>query len=124
MMAVAGLLGQGKTFDQAMRETMTTSLSFEVSKAEFEYRLQYLFLDGLDECGSIRRKIGAEIASWAAAHPWVRVVVTSRPLGYDAAALSDFRHMAILPMDFEECKNYVGKLLEKLVPEDARQCAD
>ena len=124
LMAVAGLLGQGKTFDQAMRETMTASLSFEVSKAEFEYRLQYLFLDGLDECGSIRRKIGAEIASWAAAHPWVRVVVTSRPLGYDAAALSDFRHMAILPMDFEECKNYVGKLLEKLVPEDARQCAD
>ncbi|HBA69053.1 MAG TPA: hypothetical protein DCZ40_06825, partial [Lachnospiraceae bacterium] len=43
LMAVAGLLGQVKTFDQAMRETMTASLSFEVSKAEFEYRLQYLF---------------------------------------------------------------------------------
>lgn len=124
LMNVAGLFGQGKTFDQAMRETMTASLSFEVSKAEFEYRLQYLFLDGLDECGSIRRKIGAEIANWATAHPWVRVVVTSRPLGYDAAALSDFRHMAILPMDFEECKIYVGELLEKLVPEDAGQCAD
>lgn len=124
LMDVAGVLGQGKTFDQAMRETMTASLPFEVSKVEFEYRLQYLFLDGLDECGSIRKKIGAEIASWATTHPWVRVVVTSRPLGYDAAALSDFRHMAILPMDFEECKNYVGKLLEKLVPEDAGQCAD
>lgn len=124
LMDVAGLLGQGKTFDQAMRETMTAFLSFEVSKAEFEYRLRYLFLDGLDECGSIRRKIGAEIESWATAHPWVRVVVTSRPLGYDAAALSDFRHMAILPMDFEECKNYVRELLEKLVPEDAEQCAD
>lgn len=124
LMDVAGLLGQGKTFDQAMRETMTAFLSFEVSKAEFEYRLRYLFLDGLDECGSIRRKIGAEIESWATAHPWVRVVVTSRPLGYDAAALPDFRHMAILPMDFEECKNYVKELLEKLVPGDAGQCAD
>lgn len=124
LMDVAGLLGQGKTFDQAMRETMTTFLSFEVSKAEFEYRLRYLFLDGLDECGSIRRKIGAEIQSWATAHPWVRVVVTSRPLGYDAAALSDFRHMAILPMDFDECKNYVRELLEKFVPEEAGQCAD
>ncbi len=124
LMDVAGLLGQGKTFDQAMRETMTVSLSFEVSKAEFEYRLRYLFLDGLDECGSIRRKIGAEIESWATAHPWVRVVVTSRPLGYDAAALPDFRHMAILPMDFEECKNYVRELLEQLVPGDAEQCAD
>lgn len=124
LMNVAGLLGQGKTFDQAMREVMAASLPFEVSKVEFEYRLQYLFLDGLDECGSIRRKIGAEIASWATTHPWVRIVVTSRPLGYDAAALFDFRHMAILPMDFEECKNYVGELLEKLVPADARQCAD
>lgn len=124
LMDVAGLLGQGKTFDQAMRETMTASLSFEVSKAEFEYRLRYLFLDGLDECGSIRRKIGAEIVSWATAHPWVRVVVASRPLGYDAAALSDFRHMAILPMDFEECKNYVRELLEKLVPGNEGQCAD
>lgn len=124
LMDVAGLLKQGKTFDQAMRGAMTVSLSFEVSKTEFEYRLRYLFLDGLDECGSIRRKIAAEIERWAAAHPWVSVVVTSRPLGYDIAALSDFRHMAILPMDFEECKSYVRELLEKLVPGDAEQCAD
>ncbi len=124
LMDVAGLLKQGKTFDQAMRGAMTVSLSFEVSKTEFEYRLRYLFLDGLDECGSIRRKIAAEIERWAAVHPWVSVVVTSRPLGYDIAALSDFRHMAILPMDFEECKSYVRELLEKLVPGDAEQCAD
>ena len=124
LMHVAGLYGQGETFDQAMRKTMAVFLPFEVSKAEFEYRLQYLFLDGLDECGSIRRKVGAEIADWAKTHPWVKVIVTSRPLGYDGAALSDFRHMAILHMDFEMCKSYVRELLEKLVPEDYRQCAD
>lgn len=122
LMDVARLFGQGKTFGQAMRETMTASLPFDVSKVEFEYKLQYLFLDGLDECGSIQRSISSEIAGWAAAHPWVKVVVTSRPLGYDAAALADFKHMAILPMEFEECKNYVRELLEQLVPEEAGLC--
>lgn len=108
LMHVAGLFGQGETFDQAMRKTMAVSLPFEVSKAEFEYRLQYRFLHlniGEYLTGKyISEMEPDEAVKWVLAHSgsakWhetIRMAVACNDSGFLATSLRKHEEAAQLP---------------------------
>ena len=57
-----------------------------------------LLCDGLDECGNRQPNIASGLRSIAESHPSYRVVVTTRPIGYNTSELHDWRHYEIVPL--------------------------
>ena len=56
-------------------------------------------MDGLDECGDHIETIASSILQLVASHPSCRVVVTTRPIGYDTALLKDWSHYELFAPD-------------------------
>lgn len=74
----------------------------------------YLLADSLDECGAAREAVVEQLAVWAAGRPNCRVVVSTRPVGYDSALLPGWRHLELLPFDEEAARAHAGNLLCEL----------
>ena len=56
--------------------------------------------DGLDECGDCQREIASGLKKIAASSSSCRVIVTTRPIGYDSSGvLEDWRHYVIRPLN-------------------------
>jgi hypothetical protein len=55
-----------------------------------------LLCDGLDECGPRQERVSEAIRQFVIGHPRARVIVTTRPIGYHTAQLSDWRHYELL----------------------------
>lgn len=104
-------------FEAALRKTMTQSMDFEFDKADIARSFSLLILDGLDECGDYRRIVAKEIAIWGFGHPEQKIVVTSRPIGYDATELSEFKHYQILPIDEWQLDSFARQLMEMIQPD-------
>lgn len=111
---VARYMRDDLSFEEALRKTMTQSMDFEFDKADIARFFSLLILDGLDECGDYRRKVAKEIALWGFGHPEQKIVVTSRPIGYDATELSEFKHYQILPIDDWQLDSFARQLMEMI----------
>lgn len=70
-----------------------------------------LLADGLDDCGSRRASVAEMIRNFAAGHRQARIVVTTRPIGYDTAALADWRHYVLLAPDKDAGANNLAQLV-------------
>jgi len=74
-----------------------------------------LLLDGLDECGKEQNFIAAQIRSLASAHSSVRVVVTTRPIGYETTELAKgWAHYRLLPPRKEDGAKNLNKLMRSI----------
>lgn len=111
---VARYMRDDLSFEEALRKTMTQSMDFEFDKADIARFFSLLILDGLDECGDYRREVAKEIALWGFGHPEQKIVVTSRPIGYDATELSEFKHYQILPIDDWQLDSFARQLMEMI----------
>lgn len=122
LMDVAGYMRDGQSFDEALRKAMVQSLEFHLEKEELEGQFKFLFLDGLDECGDIRRKVAQDISKWSTGHPSIKIVLTSRPIGYDFSYLQDFEHFEIQTLNPDHLNSCVREILEELVPDQQESC--
>ena len=66
--------------------------------------------DGLDECGDHESKIASGLRAIAASSPSSRIIVTTRPIGYDTSELRDWRHYTITPLDPDHTANHLETL--------------
>lgn len=74
-----------------------------------------LLLDGLDECGKEQNFIAAQIRSLVSAHPSVRVVVTTRPIGYETIELTKgWTHYRLLAPRKEDGAKNLNKLMHSI----------
>jgi hypothetical protein len=74
-----------------------------------------LLLDGLDECGKEQNFIAAQIRSLAYARPSVRVVVTTRPIGYETIELTKgWTHYRLLAPRKEDGAKNLNKLMRSI----------
>ncbi|WP_434509806.1 SMEK domain-containing protein [Desulfitobacterium sp. AusDCA] len=124
LMDVAGYMRDEQSFDEALRRAMVQSLEFHLEKEEMEGQFKFLFLDGLDECGDIRRKVAQDISAWSAGHPSVKIVLTSRPIGYDFSHLQDFEHLEIQTLNPDDLNFYVRRILEELELDQPESCME
>jgi len=83
-----------------------------------------LLCDGLDECGPDQEAVADGLIKFVAGHPRCRVIVTSRPIGYRAANLSDWRHYNLAPLDHNSASTNLARLIRNVVgEEDSRHAA-
>lgn len=76
-----------------------------------------LLCDGLDECGKMQEDIAAGVIRFAAGHPGCRVLVTTRPVGYDTAHFSDWRHYYLAPLEPSSATSHLTTLVSESAPE-------
>ncbi|KAA1152095.1 NACHT domain-containing protein [Pseudoalteromonas fuliginea] len=74
-----------------------------------------ILADGLDECGNMNEDVAVQIHKFSLGNPYVRIVVTTRPIGYDTAVLSDWVHYCLLPPKKEEGESNLKKLVYAVV---------
>lgn len=77
-------------------------------------RPDYLLADGLDECGESREVVVEGLTGWAAGRGHTRVLVTTRPVGYDAALLPGWQHLELLPLDENGARAHAQNVLREL----------
>ena len=66
--------------------------------------------DGLDECGDRQDDVASGLKDIAAANPSCRIVVTTRPIGYNTSELRDWRHYDLLPLAEEHTAQHLKTL--------------
>lgn len=66
--------------------------------------------DGLDECGNYQSVIASGLRNIAASSPSSRIIVTTRPIGYDVSELLHWRHYTIAPLDPDHAADHMETL--------------
>ena len=105
-----------------------SSYSLDVPDHAFEYLLRAgrvaVIFDGLDELPVVarRRDIRQAIQAFAAAYPFAAIVVTSRLVGYEYAALDERSFSVVRLTDFDESQ--VAEYAQRWFTIDRRGSAD
>src|SRR6266487_3604628 len=74
-----------------------------------------LVADGLDECGDFVPTIANALQRWATAHPFIRIVLTSRPIGYETGYFPSWEHYDLMPLTQDQVQSSSRKLVQALV---------
>ncbi|WLG16650.1 metallophosphoesterase [Bacillus cereus] len=112
---VAKEMEQGKSFEEALWSEALDGYSGNKGLLKLEMgQADILIADGLDECEPIRKRISESLYKWSLDRPNTRVIVTTRPVGYESAQFNSFHHVEILPLDQKEIEVYSMKLLQNL----------
>lgn len=80
-----------------------------------------LLLDGLDESGSEQEAIAEAAVSLAASYTRCRIVFTTRPIGYETALLSAWKHYELTPIEASNAKRGVVGLVNAALSEGNAQ---
>ncbi|WP_395705965.1 NACHT domain-containing protein [Casimicrobium huifangae] len=117
---LAARMKAGSTFEEALFElgldgSDVTSLA--ARHASFPNWL--LLCDGLDECGKLQESVAAGVASFVAGHPGCRILVTTRPVGYETAHFHDWRHYDLVPLETSEARKHLATLVRECAPPDS-----
>ncbi|MDH1440520.1 hypothetical protein N5O88_09405 [Pseudomonas sp. GD03721] len=109
---IAAAMMQGAAFSELLLNHALDGSQLSPNQIESMARLDWVILaDGLDECGSAHHQVAEQISKFALGHPAARIVVTTRPIGYDTVALSDWNHYRLLPPRTEEGAGNLEKLV-------------
>lgn len=112
---VAKEMEQGKSFEDALWSVALDGYAGDKKLLKTEIgHINILIADGLDECEPNRRRVSQSLYEWSIGRQDTRVVVTTRPVGYESAQFNSFHHVEILPLDEKEINVYSLKLLQTL----------
>lgn len=70
--------------------------------------------DGLDECGPATTTVAEGLARLGEGNPSWRIIVTTRPIGYDTTHLADWQHYRLVDLDETAVSNGVNQLIEAI----------
>ena len=82
-----------------------------------------ILCDGLDECGSRQKLICEGLNNFIAGNSQYRVIVTTRPVGYQSSRLSGWRHYELLPLIEDKAENHIYKLLSGMCASNTNELA-
>lgn len=112
---VAKEMEQGKSFEEALWSVALDGYAGDKGLLKSELgHMNILIADGLDECEPNRRRVSQSLYEWSIGRQDTRVVVTSRPVGYESAQFNTFHHVEVLPLDEKEINAYSFKLIQTL----------
>lgn len=105
----------GKSYDDALWHVALENYSGNKELAKYVIaKPDALIADGLDECGPNKKEIASAMREWCMSRKDLQIIITSRPVGYEAAYFHDFHHVEILPLNEDEIYEYAPKVLELL----------
>ncbi len=73
-----------------------------------------LLFDGLDECGHHQESICQSIVNYTSSFPSVRIIITTRPVGYKTTLLKKWRHYEMLPLEERQAQSNIELLIYNL----------
>ncbi len=113
--SVAASMRAGKSFEQAVFELGLDGSGLSIANTRAANFGNWLLLgDGLDECGDMQADVAAGVERFSLGFPHSHIIVTSRPIGYEAGHFSDWRHYDLLPLDPSYAAENVLSLLRSL----------
>jgi len=102
----------GESIDQAILSVATAGSGIQPQVLMSAFNApDCLLADGLDECGAYIVGIAEQLRAWAYARPHTRVVVATRPIGYDRAFFDDWKHVELLPLGTDHIEDHVRNIL-------------
>lgn len=118
LIAVASRMRDGSSFEEAVFDLGLDGSGIASATArEAAFPNWLLLCDGLDECGKLQENVATGVASFAAGHPECRVLVTTRPVGYETAHFSDWRHYYLAPLESSSAPDHLATLVFESAPE-------
>jgi len=75
-----------------------------------------LIADGFVECGDSVVHVANALQRWATAHSSTRIVLTSRPIGYEVTYFPDWEHYELMPLTQQQVEVASWKLIHAFTP--------
>lgn len=121
LIAVASRMQAGNSFEEAVFDLgLDGSGIASASARQAAFPNWLLLCDGLDECGKLQEEVAAGITRFAAGHPNCRVLITTRPIGYDTAHFSDWRHYYLAPLESSSAPVHLTTLVSASTQEGSQ----
>lgn len=122
---IAARLADGNGFDESVLQLGLDGSGVSLLQARESSLADWVLLcDGLDECDSQQDLVATRIRQFSAGNPRVRIIVTTRPIGYQTGELSEWRHYELLAPEAEQGKANLAKLLQAASPKRAAEGPD
>jgi nucleoside phosphorylase len=116
--AFANRLHNGLNINTALIETATDGLDLPLDvRTALLTQADCLVADGLDECGDLVVSVAEDLQRWATAHPLTRVVITSRPIGYEIKYFPEWEHYDLMPLRQDQLYSASWVLIQALAPD-------
>ena len=118
---VAKYFASGVSFEDAlvMEAADSSGIDSESLKTILSHP-DYLLADGLDECASQQALIAQKLVEWSTGHPQTKIILTSRPFGFDHAYFPEWQCLDILSLKSTEVKKNVELLLKALFDNEVK----
>lgn len=115
LISVAARMQTGGSFEEAVFELGLDGSGISSNSARDASFSNWLLLcDGLDECGKMQEAVADGVTMFTKGHPECRVIITTRPIGYESSHFNDWKHYCIAPLDFHTAEKNLRLLLENL----------
>jgi nucleoside phosphorylase len=113
---LANRIQNGLNITTALVDILADSLDapFEAREALLA-QADCLIADGLDECGNLVVAVAEALQRWATAHPFIRIVLTSRPIGYEVTYFPKWERYNLIPLTQNQVQSTSWKLIHALV---------
>ncbi|MGY4397165.1 hypothetical protein ACVWZA_002356 [Sphingomonas sp. UYAg733] len=110
--SVAAAMRNGSSFTDALyKQALDGSgiMPAQFTKAALSNLV--VIADGLDDCGAEHDDVAKAISDFADGHALVRIIVTTRPIGYSTAELSQWTHYQLLAPTKDQGAINLGRLI-------------
>lgn len=115
---VVNRIDEGMSINEALTDVATNGYPIaKQTRGILFNQVDCLIADGLDECGPHLIQIAEGLQQWATAHPNVRVVITTRPMGYDPRFFSNWEHQELLPLTEDEVGRDAYQIIAAVIEE-------
>lgn len=115
--AVATRMRSGATFEEAVFALGLDGSGINPLEAKQSAFPNWLLLcDGLDECGRLQEQIASGVIRFCEGHPECRLIITTRPVGYDAVHFDSWRHYYLKPLESSASLEHLTNLVSKGAP--------
>jgi len=122
---IAARLADGNGFYDSVLQLGLDGSGVPIQQARDSSLADWVLLcDGLDECDSQQDLVATRIRQFAAGNPRARIIVTTRPIGYQTGELSEWRHYELLAPEAERGPANLAKLLQAAAPKRAAEGPD
>ncbi|MBN1038263.1 MULTISPECIES: NACHT domain-containing protein [unclassified Clostridium] len=115
---VLTLMNNGKNFDEAILEIALEGFDDKSKTINKLEKIDLLIADGLDECDNKKDLISNSIKKWSLSRHNTKVLITTRPVGYEPSYFNEWTHVELLPLDISDIENSSGIILKDIYKEE------
>lgn len=110
---LARSLKNGETFIDAVSKIGLDGSGFTFNEIKnIDIKKWVILADGLDECSGMHEEVSIQIKQFSIGHPNVRIIITTRPIGYNTAEFEHWTHYRLLPPIKDECFSNLVHLMQ------------